>query len=245
MADGSFDDFDSEEDFDLDLEQDLAHDKPSKRSRKGGVAPVSSPRDLAVEVALTLPTDRDALLRIGEQALIAYDDAIRRDRPKAADEARTLFGAAVYRLNGDTFFASYGGPEAAGYILANYGAAPPGQPMRWAQKGVMRVETDGMIAALECGGGFSLGLAYSWHAIDLDAPFFSNTGYLSYLSAPIIWGASLEEAAVIWMRALIKAERKVAPVPPDAWIRKGGPKYPFLAKPGAGSAPSGLMAFPF
>lgn len=242
MPDGSFDTFDSDEDLDLDDELDAPRTRGSKKAA-AKAAPDS--RQLSIAMAASLPTDQAALLQIAEDALLAYDAHVRADRPREAEDARNLWEAVIYRYNGDTFFASYGGPDKAGYVVAAHTAAPPGQPMRWHQQGVMRVEVDGVAAALSCKGGFSLGGGYAWHVIDLGAPFFSPTGYQSFLGAPVIWGASLEEAAVIWLRSIIKAE-KLTIIADDAFIRKRGAEYAFLkslADPPR--PPSGLMAFPF
>ncbi|MDP3610272.1 MAG: hypothetical protein Q8R98_00305 [Rubrivivax sp.] len=241
MADGSFDDFDIDEDLDLELEQ------PLKQGRKkiAAKAPPST-RDLAAELALTLPTDRQALIRIADEALTAYDAAILRDAPRSAEDARMLFEATIYRYNGDSWFASYGGDDAAGYVIAQATSAPPGSPMRWNQKGVMRVEAEGVAAALQCAGGFSLGGRYSWHALELDKPFFSNTGYQSFMSAPIIWGATFSEAALIWMRGVIRSEKSLSVIPEDAFIRTRPLEFGFLNSPvDEASPPRGLMAFPF
>ena len=243
MADGNFDAFDIDED--LDLEDELA--PPRRRGSKKATAKAApDPRQLSIAMAATLPTDQAALLRIAEDALTAYDGHVRADRPREAEDARNLWEAVIYRYNGDTFFASYGGPDKAGCVVAEHTAAAPGQPMRWNQKGVMRVEVDGIIAALSCTGGFSLGGGYAWHVVDLDAPFFSPTGYQSFLGAPVIWGASLEDAAVIWMRSIIRQEKKLSIIAADQFVRKRGAEYAFLKDlKVAPSPPSGLMAFPF
>lgn len=242
MADGNFDDF--EIDKDLDFDPDL--EAPPKRGgKRAPVKAAPSARDLAADLALTLPTDRDALLRIAADALVAYDAAIVRDTPAAAEDARRLYDATIFRLNGDTWFASFVSNDAPGYVVARHTATPPGEAPRWNQQGVQRVEADGVVAALACKGGFDLGGQYSWHALELDKPFFSSTGYLSYLGPPIIWGATMQEAAVVWMRAVIRGERKLSIMPPDSFIRTRPLEYGHLIQAPVASAPSGLMSFPF
>jgi len=243
MADGSFDDFDIDEDLDHDPELDL---QPRRGRKRASAKPAPSPRDLAAEMALSLPTDRGALIRVAGDALAAYDAAVVRDAPAAAEDARNLYDATVYRYNDDSWFASYGGPDRAGYVIAAATGAQPGDAMGWNQKGVMRVEVDGVVAALACDGGFSLGGGWSWHALELHKPFFSPTGYWSYLGAPVIWGATLREAAAIWMRAAMVDGKKLVMIPDGEFIRTRPLKYGFLNDQAAQSAkPVGLMAFPF
>ncbi len=238
MADGNFGDFEIDEDLDFEA-------PPKRGGKRDPVKAAPSARDLAADLALTLPTDRDELLRIATGALVDYDAAIVRDQESAAEDARRLYDATIFRMNGDTWFASFGSDDAPGYAVARHTAALPGETPRWNQKGALRVEADGVVAALACKGGFDLGGQYSWHALELDKPFFSSTGYLSYLGPPVIWGATLQEAAAVWMRAVIRGERKLAIMPPDSFVRTRPLEYGHLIHAPVHSAPAGLMAFPF
>jgi len=84
--------------------------------------------------------------------------------------------------------------DAPGYVLARETAAPEGSVPLWGQDGTFFVDVDGMRVSIEMDGMFGIGsTAMFWpgfaaHAVDLDAPFLSETGYRSFLglaAAPV------------------------------------------------------------
>lgn len=198
-------------------------------------------------LADALPASDSDLLRAGRDAIMAYDAAIIAEAEMNADAARARYEAVLWKLNGRTYFASYGSGDAAGYRLAEFCAAAPGEPGRWGQACEFSVEAKGMHAILEARGGFSLGggLSFNVHPEHMDAPFISETGYLSYMSPGIIFGAALPEAASIWLASLMR-DKKPKIMPADAYARRCPSKRSWVGAPrpkvGVGSD---LMAFPF
>jgi hypothetical protein len=168
-----------------------------------------------------LPDDETGLFLVGRDAAERFDKAIADDNPKAAAAARVDYDATLWKLNGATNFGVQDGAASPGERMAEFCKAPNGAPFGWCQQGAFIVEAEGVRAVLTSRGGFFLGGLRAWHIIDLDKPFFSDTGFMSFLNAPIIWGATLEQAAPIWLRSIISKERKLARVKSDAFaIRK-------------------------
>lgn len=209
-------------------------------------------RDRIIErFAMGLPADEPALLSRGRDALRAYDAAIRNEDELAAEDARQHYEATVWKLNGETWFGCQGGPESGGPRLAIHCAAQLGDDLLWAQKGAMIITVDGMRAVWDQPGGFHLGFGGSWNAIDLNKPFVSDTGFWSYLSAPVIWGATLREACEIWLRSEMSSkERKPRPIPASAYCRTRPDRWAdleeaSLPKPVTARMPAnGFAAFP-
>ena len=84
--------------------------------------------------------------------------------------------------------------DAPGYVLACETAAHPGGVPLWGQDGAFVVDVAGMRVQIEMNGMFGIGsTAMFWpgfaaRAVDLDAPFLSETGYRSFLglaAAPV------------------------------------------------------------
>lgn len=178
-----------------------------------------------------LPADEPSIMRAARQAVVTFDLAVRTDRPEAALDAEHQYTACVYKLNNGTNFGCQGGPEAAGPRIARFAAADPGEVGMWMQKSEFLVEYNGMRAVLQSAGGPWLGYSRSWHAVDLDKPFISETGYLSALSLPTIWGATYAEAAAIWLKATAQHERKPRAIPDNAFIRTRPTEFPWVDAP--------------
>ncbi|MEM8625663.1 MAG: hypothetical protein AAGG47_19395 [Pseudomonadota bacterium] len=77
--------------------------------------------------------------------------------------------------------------QAPGSVLARETAAKPGTVPLWGQTGDFVVELAGMAVRVEMEGLFGIGSGWSFwpgfsaHAVDLDKPFLSETGYRSFL----------------------------------------------------------------
>lgn len=120
-----------------------------------------------------------ALLAKHHAAMLAADvDETMRLRKEADNLAR--------RLNhGDPGILA--GPDASGCALARETAAAPGSVPLWGQKGSFIVTVSGARVRIEMEGIFGLcgrfayWLGFSAHAIDVDRPFISPTGYRSFL----------------------------------------------------------------
>jgi hypothetical protein len=81
----------------------------------------------------------------------------------------------------------FGGPDAPGYVLERGTAAPAGTVPMWGQTGeftvtigamTVRIQMEGMLGVR---GSISLWPGFSANAVEPDKPFFSETGYRSFL----------------------------------------------------------------
>lgn len=76
--------------------------------------------------------------------------------------------------------------DAPGCMLDRLTTAPEGAIPLWGQSGSFIIECAGMRARIEMDGLFGIAWHSSWmgfaaHAVDMDAPFLSETGYRSFL----------------------------------------------------------------
>ncbi len=135
-----------------------------------------------------IPVYREILDR-HDQAMLAGDfEKVRAER----EEADLL----ICRLNGNTRFACCSDADSPGCYVPRVTAAPDGQMPLWGQLGSfivtlgdqdpksgftmrVRVELAGLQSIGCCDRSFFLG--FSAHAVDLDLPFLSGTGYRSFL----------------------------------------------------------------
>lgn len=119
------------------------------------------------------------LLRQHHAAMLAanVDETMR-----LREEARRL----ALKLNGGEP-GILAGPEAPGCVLERESAAEPGRVPRWGQTGAFLITLGGMQVAIELNGIFGIGSSvgfwpgFAAHAVDLDKPFLSSTGYRSFL----------------------------------------------------------------
>lgn len=164
-------------------------------------------------IAATLPTDRGALLDVAAEAIRAYDAAIVGCAEVAAYEARDRYEAAIWTLNGGSFFGCKAHDDAAAYVIERHCAARSGTAPLWGQRGEFLVTTDGMRALVSFGDGFgSMYAHFEFFAVDVDLPFISETGYLSHFS-PVLFGCTVHEAAEGIMRELLAEKGRVLVAP--------------------------------
>lgn len=116
-----------------------------------------------------LPHAATAVERYAEAQLAGNEDL--------AAKAAELMDACVWKLNGDTLFASESGDEAAGPTIRKYFRTADGDAPTWGYEGRFVLSVDGMVAGVEVKRGLHADLDF--HITDLDMPFFSNTGYRS------------------------------------------------------------------
>jgi hypothetical protein len=90
------------------------------------------------------------------------------------------------KLNGGTC-GIIAGPDAPGCILERESAAPPGSVPLWGQAGEFIVTVGAMRVRIELNGMFGIGSTsclfpgFYAHAVDLDRPFLSETGFRTFL----------------------------------------------------------------
>ncbi|WP_227271258.1 hypothetical protein [Roseobacter weihaiensis] len=83
------------------------------------------------------------------------------------------------------------GPDAPGCVLERETAAPAGAVPIWGQAGAFEIEAASTTALIEISGMFGIGATampyagFSDRAKDKAAPFFSDTGYRSFLGASV------------------------------------------------------------
>lgn len=125
-----------------------------------------------------LPFYRDLIDRHHAAMLAANVDEVMRLRDEADKLALRLNGGEPGILAHD---------DAPGYVLARGTAAAAGAVPLWGQTGDFIIAVDGMRVRIEQDGIFGicshacLWLGFKAHAVDLDRPFLSETGYRSFL----------------------------------------------------------------
>jgi hypothetical protein len=157
-------------------------------------------------LACLLPDDQAGLLRVAEDATRAFDAAIMARDSGAADAAADQIDAVVWKLNGGTFFGCRADDDSPANLVAQHCAAAPGIPPLWGQLGEFLTEAAGVRALVRVSSGFSTTRFHlNFHAIDVDVPFISETGYRSHFVAPVL-GCTVAEAAQGYLAGLVKSE---------------------------------------
>lgn len=161
-------------------------------------------------LAAAMPLDRDGLLGVAMSAVTELHAAVLASDSTATDLAINRYNAAVWKLNGGTLFGSLGDPDAAGYVIERHCAALPGAVPMWGQGGQFLIQVQGMRIRVEFGGGTGLlGNHYEFHAVDLDKPFISETGYRSHFDR-LRGGMTVDAVAAEIVAAYLAKERAVA-----------------------------------
>ena len=164
--------------------------------------------EIAAGLAASMPADRDGLLAEAMAAVTAQHAAVLDNDSKAATEAADRYEATVWKLNGGAFFACRAEKDSAGHVIERHCKAVPGQVPMWGQTGQFVIEVDGIRALVMFGDGFGLCRAhYRFHAVDLDTPFISPTGYRSHFD-DIVGGQTVAEAAAAIFSRFLSSERR-------------------------------------
>ena len=128
-------------------------------------------------IADSLSGNLETLLDDAMRAVFDQDHCVMKCDTKGAALARECYEAIVWKLNGRTFFGSAleggGGSQVDSYCQASAGEVP-----MWGQRGIFRISVDGIEAIVEVGSPL-YGGCVAFHALDLDKPFISETGYRS------------------------------------------------------------------
>jgi hypothetical protein len=138
------------------------------------------------EQAVPLPVTEEAvrcfrqLIQEHHAAMLAGDaEAVKAARKKARDLAVKLNGGDACGILAE---------DGPGKVLARQTAATPGTVPLWGQEGEFDITVGAMPVHIKMDGMFSVGCAsagaypgFSAHAVDLDRPFLSETGYRSFL----------------------------------------------------------------
>lgn len=160
--------------------------------------------DKAATRAATLPNEPAELLAVAKAATGAFHTAVMASDDGGAADAVELIGAAIWKLNGGTFFACSADEDSAGNVVARHCAAAPGTVPAWGQQGEFLIEVAGIRALVKCSDGFSwMRFHLEFHAVDVHGPFISETGYRSHFGN-VVGGMAVDEAARRVMAALLK-----------------------------------------
>ncbi len=126
------------------------------------------------------PTDEAELLLMATSLLRDYDLAIRNGDAESQREAAEGYEAVVQRLNGGTRFGSSAWAEK----VAEHCAAPDGALPMWGQQGRFLIQGPGFRSIVVAKGGMGHSSSLDFYAVDVDAPYISNTGYRSHFARP-------------------------------------------------------------
>lgn len=208
-------------------------------------------RDPVAELMAELPADRDGLLVAAAAAVTEIDAAIMRNDGAAAEFAGARYEATIWKLNGGTNFGCMADENAAGRVIERHCAAEPGKVPLWGQRGEF-LAVVGDVRALvdyEPGYGGPLTTHFQFHAIDLDMPFISNTGYRSHFDT--CYGGMTVDAVAAGILAAMLAEKKrpvmieasyrdrLAADPLPAWM--AGLEPPARREPATFTVPPGFV----
>jgi len=178
------------------------------------------------------------------RAVVAlHHDAVITGDLAQMDATHCAFEALVYVLNGNTLFGSRGDSQRAVSVLARAVAAEPGRVPCWGQSGEFLLEIDGMRIRVEVEDGLKPHHGVALHAIDLDRPFVSDTGYRHHgVDEGASLGLTVDQAVRRAVGQLIN-EVKPKRIKDDAYLRTKPPVRPkWLADALAGVQPDGQLA---
>ena len=158
---------------------------PVDATPRGYVFKDSRDTELA-QIALGLPDARDELFESARGIVDQIDAALVAGDLVLGDQCLERYDAVLWKLNGGATRGMCATDESPGALVERYCAAPPGQVPKWGQQGSFLVEVDGVRVWVEAGPGYGIHCpqSVSLHAVDLDRPFVSETGYRSTFPRP-------------------------------------------------------------
>ncbi|MFJ7111267.1 KlcB family protein [Pseudomonas sp. NPDC098740] len=174
-----------------------------------------------------------------------YHDAVLAGHVEVLDQMESAYGALVYKLNGETMMGCMADADSAGHVLARAVAARPGQVPRWGQAGEFLLEVEGVrVWVVMTDDMLGNHRACDLHAVDLDKPFISETGYRSAgLTVTSSLGDTVDQSARRMVLDVMKSEGRLKAIKADAWARSSPKKRPgWLADALAGVRPDGQLA---
>jgi hypothetical protein len=166
--------------------------------------------DIAAALSASMPEDQTGLLAEATAAINVLHAAVLAFDSHGALNAANRYEAAIWKLNGNTFFGCRADEKAAGNVIDRYCEAIPGEVPFWGQKGQFLIEVNGIRTWVDFGGGYGVGRThYGFNVVDLDQFFISETGYRSHF-AELAWGQTVDEAAAaIFAAYLNKCRYKI------------------------------------
>jgi len=174
--------------------------------------------------AATLPQDEAGMLRAAKVALEAMHAAVMRGDWEGVRTAFLPYNAAIWKLNGGTFFGCMADEHAPGRRVQRFCAATPGEVPMWGQTGDFLLTVDGMRCWVEVGRGYGddTNASLSFHAVDLDAAFISQTGYRSHFANAEAGKtvADVAESAIRYYLSSGKGRQYIASEEAEKWLVK-------------------------
>lgn len=162
----------------------------------------------AAELAADLPSESAELLAVALVAVGELHAAVLASDGAGAERAADRYDAAVWKLNGGTFFGSMGDECAAGCVIERHCRAMPGSVPMWGQGGEFLIAVDGIRALVEFEAGFGLMHShFQFHAVDLDRSFISQTGYRSHFDTAQ-GGMTVDQVATAIFRAYLAEQKR-------------------------------------
>ncbi|MDD5112917.1 MAG: klcB [Methylobacter sp.] len=184
----------------------LAGKKKQKKAEKHKEKPTER-EEITAALAALMPTDKNGLVAEAMTAVTALHSAVLSFDSQGAADAGNRYEAAVWKLNGGTFFGCRADDLAAGKIIEKHCAAALGEIPMWGQNGQFLIEVEGIRALVDFGYGYGIGgTHYDFHAVDLDSHFISETGYRSHLDV-LAAGRTVDEAASAIFAGYLKERR--------------------------------------
>lgn len=146
-------------------------------------------RDKRIEALAAALQGSDSEVRRGAlQALDTYHDAIVARLPDAASAAYESLQAAVFKLNGGTFQGCAAeredGTRGSKVVIDELAMCPPGQVTPWGRLGEFLLVHEGIRVLVRIKSCMSRVMDAELHVIDVDQPFYSETGYRSVFLDP-------------------------------------------------------------
>lgn len=150
-----------------------------------------------------------------------YHDAVLAGHIEVLDQMEAAYKALVYKLNGDTMFGCGAEEGSAANVLARAVAAKPGQVPSWGAAGEFLLEVEGLrVRVVVPSNMLGNHLTCELHAVDLDRPFISTTGYRSAgLTVVSGLGKTVDQAARCLVLGLLQNEGRLKPIAADAGVR--------------------------
>lgn len=174
-----------------------------------------------------------------------YHDAVLAGHVEVLDKMESAYSALVYKLNGETMMGCKADDDSAGHVLARAVAATPGQVPSWGQAGEFLLEVEGVrVWVVMTHHMLGNHRACDLHAVDLDKPFISETGYRSAgLTVTSNIGDTVDQAARRMVLDVMHSEGKMKAIEADAWSRTNPKKRPaWLVDALAGVRADGQLA---
>jgi hypothetical protein len=174
-----------------------------------------------------------------------YHDAVLAGHVEVLDQMESAYSALVYKLNGETMMGCKADDDSAGHVLARDVAATPGQVPGWGQAGEFLLEVEGVrVWVVMTHHMLGNHRACDLHAVDLDKPFISETGYRSAgLTVTSNIGDTVDQAARRMVLDVMHSEGKLKAIEANAWSRTNPKKRPaWLVDALAGVRADGQLA---